>query len=181
MITCFCACSCLEYSPENVDSNHVAENCMSCVLVVHFLHFYSVSQPPEGKCADSNLSRLSGFKNNAAKELRSFPCTSQQKKLKILLVATPSCFRSYRDHVFTLPGHKNAELCISVKQQALRKQFEQLAKDDMPMVRSAAFAHLPALAEVFIHMWHMCVYIYACRVRFFPVCALPQRKYAHLS
>jgi hypothetical protein len=33
-------------------------------------------------------------------------------------------------------------------EQALRKQFEQLAKDDMPMVRSAAFAHLPALAEV---------------------------------
>mmetsp|Transcript_13747 Transcript_13747/g.33723 ORF Transcript_13747/g.33723 Transcript_13747/m.33723 type:complete len:592 (-) Transcript_13747:368-2143(-) len=31
---------------------------------------------------------------------------------------------------------------------ALRKQYEQLAKDDMPMVRSAAFAHMPALAEV---------------------------------
>lgn len=30
---------------------------------------------------------------------------------------------------------------------ALRKQYEQLAKDDMPMVRSAAFAHMPALAE----------------------------------
>mmetsp|Transcript_27735 Transcript_27735/g.54232 ORF Transcript_27735/g.54232 Transcript_27735/m.54232 type:complete len:588 (+) Transcript_27735:207-1970(+) len=29
----------------------------------------------------------------------------------------------------------------------LRKQYEQLAKDDMPMVRSAAFAHMPALAE----------------------------------
>jgi len=30
----------------------------------------------------------------------------------------------------------------------LRKQYEQLAKDEMPMVRSAAFAHLPALAAV---------------------------------
>uniref|UniRef100_A0A6U2FNL7 Phosphatase PP2A regulatory subunit A/Splicing factor 3B subunit 1-like HEAT repeat domain-containing protein n=1 Tax=Hemiselmis andersenii TaxID=464988 RepID=A0A6U2FNL7_HEMAN len=30
----------------------------------------------------------------------------------------------------------------------LRKQYEQLAKDDMPMVRSAAFAHMPVLAEV---------------------------------
>lgn len=39
-------------------------------------------------------------------------------------------------------------LTLRVDAQALRKQFEQLAKDDMPMVRSAAFAHLPALAEV---------------------------------
>ena len=30
----------------------------------------------------------------------------------------------------------------------LRKQFEQLAKDEMPMVRSAAFTHMPALAAV---------------------------------
>jgi hypothetical protein len=41
------------------------------------------------------------------------------------------------------------------KKQALRKQFEQLAKDDMPMVRSAAFAHLPALAEVSYNLWHV--------------------------
>lgn len=30
----------------------------------------------------------------------------------------------------------------------LRKMYEQLAKDEMPMVRSAAFAHMPALAAV---------------------------------
>jgi len=30
----------------------------------------------------------------------------------------------------------------------LRKQYETLAKDEMPMVRSAAFAHMPALAKV---------------------------------
>jgi len=30
----------------------------------------------------------------------------------------------------------------------LRKLYEQLAKDDMPLVRSAAFAHIPALAAV---------------------------------
>jgi serine/threonine-protein phosphatase 2A regulatory subunit A len=30
----------------------------------------------------------------------------------------------------------------------LRKLYEQLAKDDMPMVRSAAFAHMPAFAGV---------------------------------
>ena len=30
----------------------------------------------------------------------------------------------------------------------LRKLYEQLAKDEMPMVRSAAFAHMPALAAV---------------------------------
>mmetsp|Transcript_34754 Transcript_34754/g.54295 ORF Transcript_34754/g.54295 Transcript_34754/m.54295 type:complete len:595 (+) Transcript_34754:104-1888(+) len=31
---------------------------------------------------------------------------------------------------------------------AIRKQYETLAKDEMPMVRSAAFAHMPALAAV---------------------------------
>jgi len=30
----------------------------------------------------------------------------------------------------------------------LRKQYETLAKDEMPMVRSAAFSHMPALAKV---------------------------------